>query len=76
MTIEQRIIEALDTVRDAIQADGGDVELLSYDEELNIAYVTLTGNCVGCPASSLTLKFGVERAIREFVPEVEHVIAT
>lgn len=76
MSIEERILEALDTVRDAIQADGGDVELLSYDEELKIAYVALTGNCVGCPASSLTLKFGVERAIREFVPEVEYVIAS
>lgn len=75
MDIVERIEEALVPIREAIQTDGGDVEFVSYDDGLKTVYVSLTGQCVGCPASVMTLKMGVERAIKEFVPEVEHVEA-
>lgn len=75
MEIVERIEEALVPIREAIQTDGGDVEFVSYDEDLKTVYVSLTGQCVGCPASVMTLKMGVERAIRQIVPEVEHVEA-
>lgn len=75
MTIEERIGEALSSIRGAIQMDGGDVEFVSYDDFTKTAFVALTGQCVGCPASVLTLKMGVERAIKQVVPEVENVEA-
>jgi Fe-S cluster biogenesis protein NfuA len=75
MGIENRIEEALGGIREAIQMDGGDVEFVSYDDNLKTAYVALTGSCVGCPASVMTLKMGVERAIKHYVPEVENVEA-
>lgn len=75
MSIEGSIEKALDGIREAIQMDGGDVEFVSYDDQLKTAYVALTGSCVGCPASVMTLKMGVERAIKAQVPEVEFVEA-
>lgn len=75
MSISERIEEALTGIREAIQMDGGDVEFVSYDDELKTAFVALTGSCVGCPASIMTLKMGVERAICTQVPEVERVEA-
>jgi Fe-S cluster biogenesis protein NfuA len=75
MSIADRIQEALADIREAIQMDGGDVEFVSYDDSTKTAYVALTGACVGCPASILTLKMGVERAIKSKVPEVEYVEA-
>lgn len=75
MSMEERISTALEQIREAIQMDGGDVEFVSYDEASKTAFVALTGSCVGCPASVMTLKMGVERAIRQSVPEVECVEA-
>jgi Fe-S cluster biogenesis protein NfuA len=75
MSIEERIKEALSSIREAIQMDGGDVEFVSYDELTKTVFVSLQGSCVGCPASVLTLKLGVERAIKSQVPEVEQVEA-
>lgn len=75
MTVEEQVEQALGGIREAIQMDGGDVEFVSYDEPNKTVYVSLTGSCVGCPASVMTLKMGVERAIKQHVPEVEHVEA-
>ncbi|WP_245630233.1 NifU family protein [Alicyclobacillus acidiphilus] len=72
---EDLIREALTSIRDAIQMDGGDVEFVSYDELTKTAFVSLQGACVGCPASVMTLKMGVERAIKKVAPEVEYVEA-
>lgn len=68
-----KIESALDQVRLQIQLDGGDVEFVRYED--NIVYVRLTGACVGCPASSYTLKLGIEQAIKNLMPEVIEVIA-
>lgn len=75
MSVEERIINALIPIREAIQMDGGDVEFVSYDDDTKTVFVSLTGACVGCPASVMTLKLGVERAIKQQVPEVELVEA-
>jgi Fe-S cluster biogenesis protein NfuA len=65
--------KALDKVRVALQAHGGDVELVGIDG--NVVRVKLTGACIGCPFSMMTLKNGVERALKEEIPEIERVEA-
>lgn len=75
MSVEERIVKALIPIREAIQMDGGDVEFVSFDDDSKTVLVSLTGACVGCPASIMTLKMGVERAIKQQVPEVEFVEA-
>lgn len=74
-SLEERIETALMSIREAIQMDGGDVEFVSYEEMTKTVFVALTGACVGCPASLMTLKMGVERAIKKIAPEVEFVEA-
>ncbi|MCY0887500.1 MAG: NifU family protein [Alicyclobacillaceae bacterium] len=73
--MESRIQEVLVPIREAIQQDGGDVEFVSYDGLSKTVYVSLMGACVGCPASVMTLKMGVERSIRQQIPEIENVEA-
>jgi Fe-S cluster biogenesis protein NfuA len=71
--IEERINTALDRIRPAIAADGGDVWLIRVENET--AVVQMLGACGGCPASHLTLKNGIEAVIREDVPEITTVVA-
>ncbi len=71
--MKEKIQMAIDRVRPALQADGGDVELVEVKD--GVVSVRLTGACGGCPMASMTLKDGIERAIREEVPEVKEVIA-
>jgi Fe-S cluster biogenesis protein NfuA len=69
MIARERIESVLDRVRPFLQADGGDIELLSVNG--NSADVRLTGMCAGCPSAHMTLHVGVEMAIREEIPEFE-----
>jgi Fe-S cluster biogenesis protein NfuA len=69
MIARERIQSVLDRVRPFLQADGGDIELLSVTG--NSADVRLTGMCAGCPSAHMTLHVGVEMAIREEIPEFE-----
>lgn len=71
--LTQRINRALDRIRPAIAADGGDVWLIRVEGAT--AYVQMLGACGGCPASHLTLKNGIEAVIREDVPEITSVEA-
>jgi len=71
--IENKIKETLEEIRPKIQADGGDIELVAIEN--GVVKVRLKGACVGCPMSALTLKQGVERAIKNKVPEVKSVEA-
>ena len=71
-SIHQKIENVLDTIRPNIQMDGGDVELVNYED--GIVYVRMTGACVGCPASIFTLKMGIEQALKEQIPDVLEVI--
>jgi Fe-S cluster biogenesis protein NfuA len=73
--IDREKLEAvLDKVRPAIQADGGDVELINIRED-NVVEVRLKGACNGCPMATLTLKAGIERIVKEEIPEVVEVIS-
>jgi Fe-S cluster biogenesis protein NfuA len=73
--MKERVAEALEFVRPALQNDGGDIELIDVDEESGVVTVKLVGACGGCPMSQMTLKNGVERILKEAVPEVSSVEA-
>ncbi len=70
----QKINVAIETVRPYLQADGGDVELIDLTEDL-VVKVRLTGACGGCPFSMMTLKAGIEQAVRKNVPEIKELVA-
>ena len=70
--MKEQIEQALDKIRPALQRDGGDIELVEV-EESGIVKVRLTGACGGCPMSQMTLKQGVERIVKQLVPEVKSV---
>lgn len=72
--LRERIESTLDTIRPALQIDGGDVEYVGVDED-GVLQLRLTGACGACPISSLTVKHGIERRIRAMVPEVSEVQA-
>ncbi len=72
-SIKAEVEEALQKLRPQLQADGGDIEFL--DVENGIVRVRLTGACAGCPMSTMTLKMGVERYLKEKIPEVVRVEA-
>ncbi|MDP9750936.1 MULTISPECIES: NifU family protein [Thermoanaerobacter] len=72
--MRERVEEVLELLRPSLQADGGDVELIDVTED-GIVKIRLTGACGGCPFATLTLKEGIERAIKEEIPEVKEVIA-
>lgn len=75
MDARGKIEEVLDTIRPALRSDGGDVELIDYDEEDGIVQLRLMGACGSCPVSLLTLKQGIERRIIMAVPEVKGILA-
>lgn len=72
--MKERVQAALDIIRPALQADGGDVELVDVTED-GVVQVKLVGACRGCPMSQLTLANGVERVLKEQIPEVTRVEA-
>jgi len=74
MINREKVNEVLDKIRPSIQADGGDVELIDIRED-NVIVVRLKGACGTCPMSTLTLKAGIERILKEHIPEVKEVIA-
>lgn len=67
----ERVIEA---IRPAIQADGGDIHLRDVDAATGVVSVELVGACVSCPASTVTLKAGIERIMKDRVPGVTEVV--
>jgi len=73
--MKKRVLEALDSVRGALQADGGDVELVDIIEDQGVVKVRLTGACGGCPMAQMTLQMGIERVLKQQVPEVKQVLA-
>ena len=74
MIEKEKIEEILNRIRPSIQADGGDVELVTIRED-NVIELRLKGACNGCPMATLTLKAAIERIIKEEIPEVVEVIA-
>ena len=71
--MKEKVEAALAKIRPALQADGGDVELVSVNE--GVVSLKLKGACSGCPMASMTLRQGIERVLKEQVPEVKEVIA-
>lgn len=72
--MKERVEEVLNSrIRPLLQADGGDIELVDVQE--GVVKVRLMGACHGCPAAAMTLQMGVERILKEVIPEVERVVA-
>jgi len=71
--MRDKVQQVLDKVRPALKADGGDVELVDVKD--GIVSVKLTGHCAGCPMSTMTLKNGIERVLKEELKDIKQVIA-
>ena len=72
--MKDKVEAAIAKIRPALQADGGDLELVDVTED-GIVKVRLRGACSGCPMSQMTLKMGIERALKQQVPGVKEVVA-
>lgn len=71
--MKEKVEQALETIRPALQADGGDIQLVAIEGD--VVKVRLTGACGGCPMSSMTMTQGVEKAIKKIAPEIKRVVA-
>jgi len=71
--MRDKVEAVLSRIRPVLQADGGDVELVDVSD--GIVKLRLTGACGGCPMSTMTLRLGIERVLKEEVPEVKEVVA-
>ncbi|NLX05824.1 MAG: NifU family protein [Phycisphaerae bacterium] len=72
--MKDKVQEVIDGVRPALQADGGDVELVNVEDDGTVN-VRLQGACGCCPMAQMTLKMGIERRLKEKVPQVKEVVA-
>lgn len=72
--MEEQIQKVIEAIRPAVQADNGDVFLREVDPETGVVKVELVGACVSCPASTVTLKAGIERILKDRVEGVTEVI--
>lgn len=75
MTMQEQLLEAIEVIRPALQADGGDMTLVGVDEETGRVDIELVGACGSCPASTMTLKAGIERILKDRVPGVTEIVA-
>ncbi len=71
--MREKVETALAQIRPALQADGGDVELVDVSE--GVVKLKLKGACAGCPMATMTLRNGIERVLKEQIPEVKEVVA-
>jgi Fe-S cluster biogenesis protein NfuA len=71
--MKEKVEAALAKIRPMLQADGGDVELVAV--EGGVVKLKLKGSCAGCPVAQITLKQGIERVLKEQIPEVKEVVA-
>jgi len=72
MEMKEKVQESLNKVRGALQADGGDVKLIEVTDD-GVVKVELTGACGGCPMATMTLKNGIERILKQDIPEITSV---
>jgi Fe-S cluster biogenesis protein NfuA len=75
METRDHILEVLDGIRPALRSDGGDVELIDYDEVAGVLQLRFLGACGDCPISEVTLRQGIERRILTAIPQVREVRA-
>ena len=73
--MKEKVAAVIEDIRPMLQADGGDIELVDVAEDTGIVSVRLQGACKGCPGAQMTLKMGVERKLKQEVPEVTSVEA-
>lgn len=73
-TFDEQVKDVIESIRPMLQNDGGDIELVGIDADKSVR-VRLQGACRGCPGAQMTLKMGVERLLKERVPEVKEVVA-
>jgi Fe-S cluster biogenesis protein NfuA len=73
--MEAELLEAIEAIRPALQYDGGDMRVLNLDQESGVVDIELMGACGGCPMSSMTLKAGIERILKDRVPGLTDVRA-
>lgn len=72
-TFNEKVQDVIESVRPALQSHGGDVELVGTDNDKRVK-VRLQGACQGCPGAAMTMKMGIERILKEKVPEVKEVV--
>ena len=70
----ERVADVINSIRPYIQGDGGDIDLVGIEDDGTVK-VRLRGACSGCPHAAMTLKMGIERTLREHVPEVREVVS-
>lgn len=73
LPIRERVQSVIDLIRPAVQADGGDIELVDVTAE-GVVQIRFHGACHGCPSSTMTLQHGIERNLKEKVPEITAVV--
>lgn len=73
-TFEEKVRQVIDSIRPALQSHGGDIELVGTGQD-NTVKVRLQGACQGCPGAAMTMRMGVERILKERVPQVKEVVA-
>lgn len=73
-SIKEQVIEVIDGIRPMLQNDGGDIEFVEITDD-NTVKVRLQGACKGCPGAAMTLKMGVERLMKQRIPEIKEVVA-
>lgn len=73
-SFEDKVKDVIEMVRPALQDHGGDVQLISVDEDKTVR-VRLQGACRGCPGATMTMRMGIERILKEHVPDVKQVVA-
>jgi Fe-S cluster biogenesis protein NfuA len=71
--MKEKVEAVLNQIKPALQADGGDVELVDISD--GVVKVRLTGACAGCPMSTMTLRMGIERVLKEQIPDIMEVVA-
>ena len=72
--MKEKVEKALEKIRPMLMADGGDVDLVEVTEQ-GVVKLKLKGSCGCCPMSAMTLKMGIERLLKEEVPEIKEVVA-
>ena len=72
--MEEQVKAALENVRPSLQADGGDVEFVSFNADDGVVQVRLTGACGHCPMSQMNLKMGIENYLKKEIPQVKEVV--
>jgi Fe-S cluster biogenesis protein NfuA len=73
-SVRDKVQNVLDLIRPAVQADGGDIELVDFTESSGTVSIRFHGACHGCPSSTMTLQHGIERNLKEKIPEIKSVV--